>query len=63
MLSDLGVEIKTGISDGVVTEVLEGLKDGDKVVVGTAPLTPVATVDLTRASNPIAGTPSRPPPR
>jgi len=59
----VGVEIKTGISDGVVTEVLEGLKDGDKVVVGTAPLTPVATVDLTRASNPIAGTPSRPPPR
>src|SRR5437588_1842851 len=26
------VEIKTGISDGVVTEVIEGLKEGDRVV-------------------------------
>ena len=26
------VQIKTGISDGVVTEVVEGLKDGDRVV-------------------------------
>jgi HlyD family secretion protein len=31
------VEIKTGISDGVVTEVIEGLKEGDRVV--TAELT------------------------
>lgn len=28
------VQIKTGISDGVSTEVLEGLKDGDRVVTG-----------------------------
>jgi HlyD family secretion protein len=26
------VQIKTGISDGVVTEVIEGLKEGDRVV-------------------------------
>jgi HlyD family secretion protein len=26
------VQIKTGISDGVVTEVVEGLKEGDRVV-------------------------------
>jgi HlyD family secretion protein len=26
------VQIKTGISDGIVTEVTEGLKEGDKVV-------------------------------
>jgi HlyD family secretion protein len=28
------VQIKTGISDGVVTEVIEGLKEGDRVVTG-----------------------------
>jgi HlyD family secretion protein len=28
------VQIKTGISDGVVTEVMEGLKEGDRVVTG-----------------------------
>lgn len=28
------VQIKTGISDGVTTEVLEGLKEGDRVVTG-----------------------------
>jgi HlyD family secretion protein len=32
------VRIKTGISDGVVTEVVEGLKEGDRVV--TAEITP-----------------------
>jgi HlyD family secretion protein len=26
------VQIKTGISDGVVTEVIEGLKEGDRVI-------------------------------
>jgi HlyD family secretion protein len=29
------VQIKTGISDGVVTEVMEGLNEGDRVVTGT----------------------------
>ena len=28
------VTIKTGISDGVTTEILEGLKEGDRVVIG-----------------------------
>ena len=28
------VQIKTGISDGIVTEVVEGLKEGDRVVTG-----------------------------
>ena len=28
-------QIKTGISDGIMTEVLEGLKEGDSVVIGT----------------------------
>jgi HlyD family secretion protein len=30
------VRIKTGITDGINTEVLDGLKEGDKVVTGTA---------------------------
>ena len=46
------VQIKTGISDGVFTEVLEGLKEGDRVV--TASLT--ATAEKTPpADNPFAG--------
>ena len=30
------VQIKTGITDGVFTEVLSGLKEGDRVVTGLA---------------------------
>ena len=44
------VQIKTGISDGITTEVLEGLKEGDKIVtakLGTAAQTP--------APNPFSG--------
>jgi len=33
-----GIPVKIGISDGVSTEVLEGLKDGDSVVTGTSTL-------------------------
>lgn len=29
------VQIKTGISDGVMTEVIEGLNEGDQVVIGS----------------------------
>jgi HlyD family secretion protein len=43
------VQIKTGISDGVVTEVVEGLKDGDRVV----------TAELASKSQP-ASTPANP---
>ena len=43
-------QIKTGISDGVVTEVLEGLKEGDRVV--TAELNAAAS---SPASNPFGG--------
>ena len=46
------VQIKTGISDGVFTEVLEGLKDGDRVV--TASLS--ANADNAQpATNPFSG--------
>jgi HlyD family secretion protein len=43
------VQIKTGISDGVVTEVVEGLKEGDLVV----------TAEMAAKSQP-ASTPANP---
>jgi len=45
------VQIKTGISDGISTEVLSGLNEGDKVVTGTI-LTGTAA---TATSNPFGG--------
>ena len=49
------VQIKTGISDGVMTEVLEGLKEGDRVVTGMTE----SDAASTRASNPFGGGPRR----
>src|SRR5438105_1102758 len=49
------MQIKTGISDGIVTEVLEGLKEGEHVV--TAELT-AATSSSSAAANPF-GPPRR----
>jgi HlyD family secretion protein len=46
------VQIKTGISDGVVTEVIEGLKEGDRVV--TAEMASTASRESTPA-NPFGG--------
>jgi HlyD family secretion protein len=46
------VQIKTGISDGVVTEVIEGLKEGDRVV--TAEMTSAAAPSSPPA-NPFGG--------
>ena len=46
------VQIKTGISDGIVTEVLEGLKEGDQVV--TAELT-ATSATASPAANPFSG--------
>ncbi len=45
------VQIKTGISDGISTEVVSGLNEGDKVVTGTV-LTGTAA---TTTSNPFGG--------
>jgi HlyD family secretion protein len=59
----LEVNIKAGISDGAVTEVLDGVKEGDEVIIGMVQSTSSSAVDMTRANNPIAGTPSRPPPK
>jgi len=46
------VQIKTGTSDGVVTEVLEGLKEGDRVVTAELSATPAASVP---GANPFSG--------
>ena len=45
-------QIKTGISDGIVTEVTEGLKEGDRVI--TAELTGAAA-SSTPSTNPFSG--------
>ena len=50
------VTIKTGISDGVATEVLEGLKEGDRVVSG---MSESGSPSATPASNPFGGGPRR----
>jgi HlyD family secretion protein len=46
-----GVTIKTGISDGITTEVVEGLKEGDRVVTG---MTESGSTDAP-ATNPFSG--------
>jgi len=46
------VQIKTGISDGVVTEVVEGLKEGDRVV--TAEM-PTKSQPASTPANPFSG--------
>jgi HlyD family secretion protein len=51
------VTIKTGISDGVATEVTEGLKEGDRVVTG---VTESSGSTSTPATNPFGGGPRRP---
>jgi HlyD family secretion protein len=50
------VQIKTGISDGVVTEVLEGVNEGDRVVMGTIGS---ATAPNPTSTNPFSGGPRR----
>jgi HlyD family secretion protein len=45
------VTIKTGISDGVTTEILEGLQEGDRVVTGMTESDSAST----RTSNPFGG--------
>jgi HlyD family secretion protein len=48
------VQVKTGVSDGISTEILEGLEEGAQVVTGT--LTPTSTTG-TPAANPFGGGP------
>jgi HlyD family secretion protein len=51
------VTIKTGISDGVATEIVEGLKEGDRVVTG---VTESSGATSTPATNPFGSGPRRP---
>jgi HlyD family secretion protein len=46
-------QIKTGISDGIVTEVMEGLKEGDRVI--TAELSAPAAASSSPPTNPFSG--------
>ena len=46
------VQIKTGISDGIFTEVLDGLKEGDRVVTA---MTGKAAKAASSSNNPLAG--------
>jgi HlyD family secretion protein len=48
------VQIRTGISDGVSTEVVEGLKEGDQVIVGQN-VTASASSQSGSANNPFSG--------
>jgi HlyD family secretion protein len=50
------VQIKTGISDGVVTEVTEGLKEGDRVVTAEITSSPASSA---APANPFSGGPRR----
>ena len=47
------VQIKIGISDGVMTEIVEGLKEGDAVVTALANVDPTAAA--ARPNNPFSG--------
>jgi HlyD family secretion protein len=51
------VTIKTGISDGIATEITEGLKEGDRVVTG---VTEKGGATSTPATNPFGGSRRRP---
>jgi HlyD family secretion protein len=51
------VSVKTGISDGVATEITEGLKEGDRVVTGVTEGSGAAS---TPATNPFGSGPRRP---
>ena len=48
------VQIKTGISDGVMTEVTDGLKEGNRVVI--AQLSGPSTASASQPGNPFSGT-------
>jgi len=46
------VQIKTGISDGISTEILDGLQEGERVVTA---MTRQAASAAQQANNPLAG--------
>lgn len=55
-------KIVAGISDSIFTELIDGLRDGDEVIVGVTQGESAKSADITRGNNPIAGT-RRPPPK
>jgi HlyD family secretion protein len=57
------ITVKTGITDGTYTEVLEGLKEGDVVVTGVNAPTAVATAARPASASPFGGPFGMRPPR
>ena len=55
------VQVKVGISDGISTEIVEGLKEGDEVIIGMLGGNPQAAAQQPGSSNPLTG--MRMPPR
>ena len=53
------VTVKVGISDGATTEVLEGLKEGDVVVIGTVSSAASAAAQANPFGSPFGGGPGR----
>jgi HlyD family secretion protein len=53
------VSVRTGISDGSQTEVIEGLKEGEVVVTGlaVAETAPSTAGSMPRAGSPLGGSP------
>ncbi len=49
------VQIRTGIGDGISTEVVEGLQEGDRVVIGQNVASETATPTGPRPANPFGG--------
>ncbi len=49
------VQIHTGISDGISTEVVEGLQEGDRVITGLTAASETTTATGPRAGNPFGG--------
>ncbi len=51
------MQVKVGLTDGVSTEITDGLKEGDVIVTGTT--TPQTSSAAQPSSNPFGGGPRR----
>lgn len=53
------VSVKLGVSDGINSEIIEGLKEGDVVATGTAPVVASAGTETRNPFNPFSNRPRR----
>jgi hypothetical protein len=49
------VQVRSGISDGIMTEIVEGLNEGDLVVTGTSSSVAAPSQAGSRPTNPFGG--------